>query len=146
MFNKMVGTVKPCVIKTDNKCYLLFEKEEYYEILFYLEKVILDLIKNNILSNLDEHGKIRVFFRMSVIENYVKKLPKIEIETFVYEKVCGYSFEKKFPNLWSLDCCDSLFEDILLILVSMDLKVKFLDLAELINDKIRKKFLLRISF
>ena len=60
-------------IEIDNKCYLLFEKEDNYEILSYLERVILDLIKNNILSN-DEHRKIRVFFRMPVIENYVKKI------------------------------------------------------------------------
>ena len=75
MFNKMVGIVKSfkikillflgkaykIKIKIDNICYLLFEKEEHYEILSYLERVILDLIKNNILSN-DEHRKIRVFF------------------------------------------------------------------------------------
>ena len=88
MFNIMVGIVnsfknkillflgKAYKIKIDNKCYLLFVKEEHYEMLSYLERVILDLIKNNILSN-DENRKIRVFFRMSVIENYVKKLPKI---------------------------------------------------------------------
>ena len=89
-------------IKIDNKCYLLFEKEEHYEILSYLERVILDLIKNNILSN-DEHRKIRVFFRMSVIENYVKKLSKIKFKTFDNKNNYKYSFRKKFPNLWNLE-------------------------------------------
>ena len=132
-------------IKIDNKCYLLFEKEEHYEILSYLERVILDLIKNNILSN-DEHRKIRFFFRMSVVENYVKKLSKIKIKTFDNKNNYKYSFRKKFPNLWNLEylfileeSC-SLFQEILVILAIMDLEVKFVDLVELINDKISIKY------
>ena len=132
-------------IKIDNKCYLLFEKEEHYEILSYLERVILDLIKNNILSN-DEHRKIRVFFRMSVIENYVKKLSKIKIKTFDNKNNYKYSFRKKFPNLWNLEylfnieeSC-SLFDEILVILGIMDLEVKFVDLVEIINDKVSIKY------
>ena len=57
-------------IKVDKNCYLIFEKEEHYEILSYLERVFLDLIKNNIFSD-DEHKKIRVFFRMILIEKYL---------------------------------------------------------------------------
>ena len=68
-------------IKVDKKSYLLFEKEEHYEILSHLKRVFLDLFKNNIFLN-DEHKKIRVFFRMTVIENYVKKLPEIKIKSF----------------------------------------------------------------
>ena len=124
---------------------MLFEKEEHYEILSYLERVILDLIKNNILSN-DKHRKIRVFFRMSVIENYVKKLSKIKIKTFDNKNNYKFSFRKKFPNLWSLEylfnieeSC-SLFDEILVILGLMDLEVKFLDLVEIINDKISIKY------
>ena len=73
----------------------MFEREEHYEILSYLERVILDLIKNNILSN-DEHRKIRVFFRMSVIENYVKKLPEIKIKTFDNKNSINIHLEKSF--------------------------------------------------
>ena len=156
MFNIMVGIVKSFKnkillflgkaykIKIDNKFYLLFEKEEHYEILSYLERVFLDLIKNNILSN-DEHRKIRVFFRMSVIENYVKKLPKIKIKTFDYKNKYKYSFRKKFPNLGNLEhfiieknC--SLCDEILVILGLMDLEVKFMDLVKIINDKISIKY------
>ena len=76
MINIMVGIVKSFKnkilfflgkaykIKIDKKCYLLFEKEDNYEILSYLERFILDLIKNNILSN-DEHRKIRFFSYVS---------------------------------------------------------------------------------
>ena len=137
--------VKAYKIKIDNKCYLLSEKEEHYEILSYLERVILDLIKNNILSN-DEHTKIRVFFRMSVIENYVKKLPEIKIKTFDNKNKYKYSFRKKFPNLWNLEylfnieeSC-SLFDEILVNLGIMDLEVKFVDMVEIINDKISIKY------
>ena len=48
-------------IKVDKKGYLLFEKEEHYEILSYLERVFLDLFKNNIFLN-DEHKKSEFFF------------------------------------------------------------------------------------
>ena len=66
-------------IKVDKKSYLFFEKEEHYEILIYLERVCFDLFKNILFVNNDEHKKIRVFFRMTLIENYVKKIPEIKI-------------------------------------------------------------------
>ena len=43
------------------------------------------------------------FFRMSVIENYVKKLPKIKIKTFDNKNGYKYSFRKKFPKLGNLE-------------------------------------------
>ena len=50
-----------CNIKVDKKSYLLFEKEEHYLILIYLERIFFDLFKNISFSN-DEHKKIKVFF------------------------------------------------------------------------------------
>ena len=82
-------------IKIDNKCYLLFEKEEHYEILSYLERVILDLIKNNILSNY-EHRKIRFFFRISVVENYVKNYPKLILKLLIIKTIINIHLEKSF--------------------------------------------------
>ena len=83
---------------------------------------------------------------MSVIENYVKKLPEIKIKTFDTKNKYKYSFRKKFPNLWNLEylfnieeSC-SLFDEILVILGIMDLEVKFVDLVEIINDKISIKY------
>ena len=52
-------------IKVDKNSYLLFEKEEHYEILIYLERVFFYLFKNILFiddDDDDEHKKIRVFF------------------------------------------------------------------------------------
>ena len=48
-------------IKVDKKSYLLFEKEEHYEILNYVERVFFDLFKNISFIN-DEHKKKSEFF------------------------------------------------------------------------------------
>ena len=70
-------------LKVDKKSYLLFEKEEYFDILIYLERVFSDLFKSIIFLELDEddedfeeyfydkHKEIRVFFRMTLIEKYL---------------------------------------------------------------------------
>ena len=61
----------------------MFEKE-HYEILIYLERVFFDLFKNILFINDDddEHKKIRVFFRTTLIGKYVEKLPNIKIKFF----------------------------------------------------------------
>ena len=48
-------------INVVKKSYLLFEKEEDYLILIYLERIFFDLFKNISFIN-DEHKKVRVFF------------------------------------------------------------------------------------
>ena len=81
---------------------------------------------------------------MSVIENYIKKLPKIKIKTFHNKNEYKYSFRKKVPNLGNLEhfiieeIC-SLCNEILVILALTDLEVKFMDLVEIIDDKISIK-------
>ena len=59
----------------------MFKKEEDYEILIYLERAFFDLFKNLLFK--DEDKAIRVFFRMTLIENYFKKLPEIKIIFFL---------------------------------------------------------------
>ena len=52
-------------IKIDKNNYMLFKKEEDYNILFYLERIFFDLNKNLLFN--DEKEEIRVFFRLSLI-------------------------------------------------------------------------------
>ena len=73
-------------IKVDKKSYLLFEKEEDYLILIYLERIFFDLFKNISFIN-DEHKKIRVFFRFTLIEKYLKKLDEIKLKSFYIKKM-----------------------------------------------------------
>ena len=54
-------------IKVDKNSYILFKKEEDYEILIYLERVFFDLFKNLLFNDDDdddddEDKEIRVFF------------------------------------------------------------------------------------
>ena len=123
----------------------MFEKEEHYEILSYLERVFLDLFENNIFLN-DEHKTIGVFFRMTVIENYVKKLPKIKMKSFYdYKHKCKNPFEIRFPNLTHLEhlhYSEVLWEiwEFLEDLEMKELEYKFLHLGDLINDRINVKY------
>ena len=134
-------------IKVDKNCSLIFEKEEHYESLFCLERVFLDLLKNNIYCD-DEHRKIRIFFHTSLIENYVKKLPEIKVKSFNdfnhSRRRCKKSLEMKFPNLrlfekfyysYLFDGCKEL-DEILETLKRTPLEDNFIDLTELISDKI----------
>ena len=52
-------------IKVDKNSYMLFKKEEDYDILFYLERMFFDLYKN-LLFNDDE---IISFFSFIIIKN-----------------------------------------------------------------------------
>ena len=97
MFNIMVGIVKSFKIKVDKNSYLLLEKEEDYLILKYLERIFFDLFRNISFTN-DEHKKIRVFFRMALIENYLKNLNGIKLKS-CYIKKCKNPFKIRFPNL-----------------------------------------------
>ena len=84
----------------------MFEKEEHYEILIYLERVFFDLFKNILFINDDdddEHKKTRVFFRTTLIEKYVEKLPKIKIKIFYDKRKCMNPTRIRFPNLSYLD-------------------------------------------
>ena len=67
-------------IKVDKKSYLLFEKEEDYLILIYLERIFFDLFKN--ISFTKEDKEIRVFFRMILMEKYLKNLHEIKLKSF----------------------------------------------------------------
>ena len=52
--------IKGYKIKVDKNSYILFKKEEDYEILIYLERTFFDLFKN-LLFNDDDDQEIRVF-------------------------------------------------------------------------------------
>ena len=75
----------------------------------------------------------------------LKKLPKIKIKTFDNKNNYKYSFRKKIPNLGNLEhfiieeIC-SFCDEILVILAIMNLEAKFMDLVEIINDKISIKY------
>ena len=131
-------------IKVDKKSYSLFEKEEHYEILIYLERVFFDLFKNLMFIN-DEHKKIRVFFRITLIEKYIKKLPEIKIKSFYDKQKCKNPFEIRFPNLrylgysCYLDVVNEIRENIE-DLRNREIEDKFIDLTDIINKKINIKY------
>ena len=134
-------------IKVGKKSYLLFEKEEHYEILIYLERVFFDLFRNILFINDedDEHKKIRVFFRMTLIEKYVKKLPVIKIKIFYDKHKCKNPFEVRFPILSYLDYdSDSDVENEILEnledLRDEELEYMIADLTFIINEIINVKY------
>ena len=114
MFNKMERVVKifknklllslskGFKIKVDKNSYMLFKKEEDYDILFYLERVFFDLYKN--LLFIDEI--IRVFFRLSLIKILLEKLSEIKLKFFYDKSKYENPFRIKFPNLSYLDYND----------------------------------------
>ena len=92
-------------IKVDKNSYILFKKEEDYEILVYLEREFFDLFKNLLFNDDDDDDdkEIRVFFPLSLIKKYVKKLPEIKINFFYDKNKCKNPARIKFPNLSYLD-------------------------------------------
>ena len=83
---------------------ILFENEQDYLNLFYLEKVVFDFIKN-LLYNKDLDKELRIYFRLTLINNYLKSLPNYtEIKIF-YDVRYENPFKVKFPFI----CC---FEDL----------------------------------
>ena len=75
--------------------FILFEKEEDYLVLFYLEKVFFDF-HNNLFY---EKEGIRLFFRLSVLEKYIKCLREIKIYVFYDEDKSENPLKIKFPNM-----------------------------------------------
>ena len=69
-------------IKVDKNSYMLFKKEEDYDILFYLERVFFNLYKN---LSFNDDEIIRVFFRLSLIKILLEKLSRIKFKIF-YDK------------------------------------------------------------
>ena len=80
---------------------ILFEKEEDYLNILYLEKVLFDFI-NNLLFNKDKDKEIRIY--LSLIEKYLKSLPKYrKIKIFYDESEYENPFKIKFPFICYLD-------------------------------------------
>ena len=89
---------KGYIIKVDEKSYLLFEKEEHYLILVYLERIFFDLFKNITFEK--EEKEIRVFFRMTLIQKCLENLQEILFGSFYNKNESKNSFKIKFPHLW----------------------------------------------
>ena len=109
MVNKMPSTAKSFKkissflnkgykIEVDEKSYLLFEKEEDYLILVYLERIFFDLFKN--ISFAKEEKEIRVFFRMTMIQKCLENLQEILFESFYNKNESKNPFKIRFPHLW----------------------------------------------
>ena len=141
--NKLqLSLIKGYKIKVDKNSYILFKKEEDYEILIYLERVFFDLFKN-LLFNDDK--EIRVFFRLSLIKKYVKKLPKIKIKIFYDKNKCKNPTRIKFTNLSYLDYSN--YEEIVDRIqekiedfYNKDIDYMYSGLAHKINKKINMKY------
>ena len=57
-------------IKVGKNSYILFEKEEDYLNLYYLEKVLFDFYKNLLFK---QDNRVRLIFRLLLIEKYINK-------------------------------------------------------------------------
>ena len=132
-------------IKVGKNSYMLFKKEEDYVILIYLERVFYDLFKNLLFNDDDEDKEIRVFFRLSLIKKYVKKLPNIEIKIFYDKNKCKNPTRIKFPNLSYLDYYN--YEEIVGIIqekiedfYNKDIDYMYSGLEHKINKKINIKY------
>ena len=77
----LLSPSKDFKIKLDKNNYMLFKKEEDYNILFYLERIFFDLNKN-LIHNYDEKDEIKVFFRLSLIRIILENLFEIEVKNF----------------------------------------------------------------
>ena len=67
--------------------------------MFYIEKVFFDFYSNLF----KEKEGIRLFFRLSVLQEYLKSLREINISVFYDESKYENPLKVKFPNL---SCCD----------------------------------------
>ena len=85
-------------VEVDEKSYLMFEKEDHYLFLVYLESIIFDLFKNIRFGK--EEKEIRVFFHFTLLEKCLGNLKKILIESFYIENESINPFKKRFPYLW----------------------------------------------
>ena len=119
-------------IKVGEDTFILFEKEEIYLTMFYLEKVFFDFHKE--LYN----GKevIRLIFRLNTLKNYLKSFGEIKITVYYDESKYENPLKIKFPNL---SCCGDYdmgeeTEDEIMILESDQL----LETYELIKQMLRE--------
>ena len=91
-------------IEVSERSFILFEDEEHYKNVFYLEKVIFDFI-NNLLYSEDRGKEIRVYFHL-LIKKYLGSLERFRtIKIFYDDTKCENPFKIKFPFI-------SYFEDI----------------------------------
>ena len=98
-----------------------------------------------------EQEEIRLFFRLSMIEKYIKSLSKFKIKVLFDEKKFENPFEIKFPNI----CCGEGYEtrdeilDKIEILEKMKkiknipLYDKYLSVIEIMNEIISVKYFKR---
>ena len=111
MVNKMPSSAKLCKkikkkvlelkgyrIEVSKNSFILFENEQVYLNLFYLEKVVFDFI-NNLLYNKDKDKdkEIRLYFRLTLIYIYLKSLPKKRKIQIYYNASFENPFKIKFP-------------------------------------------------
>ena len=128
-------------IKVGKNSYILFKKEEDYVNLIYLERVFFDLFKNLLFMN-DEDKKIRLFFRLSLIEKYIESLSEIKIKILYDKKKSENPFMIKFPNIGHVDYSelqDEIWEN-LEDLENRDLEYKYMDTKDLLKDVISVKY------
>ena len=120
-----------------------YRMKDYLNI-FYLEKVLFDFYSKVIFKKVDEVG---LFFRLSLIEKYIKSLPEFKIKIFHDERKSENPFKIKFPNI----CYSHDFDmrgDFYNVISEMEdrnfhnscLSSKYRDLNELIKDIITVKY------
>ena len=131
-------------IKVDKNSYILFKKEEDYLTLFFLEKVYFDFC-NNFFSKQDE--VIRLFFRITLIEKYIKSLSEIEIVLLYDSKKTENPLNVKFPNVPFHHTIDISEIDYFYIIEEMgdlgneDLEKKYINSLYLMENLLSVKYL-----
>ena len=102
---KKISVLKGYSVEVSENSFILFENEQDYLNLFYLEKVVFDLI-NNILYNKDIDKEIRIYFGLTLINEYLKSLPKYRKIIIICDASCENSFEKNFPFICCFEDCE----------------------------------------
>ena len=139
-------------IEVAENSYILFEKEEDYLKMFYLEKVLFDFFKNlSLIQDKDEDEdedkdrelRIRLKFRLSLIEKYISSLPRFNITIFYDNGKFQNPLEIKFPNVscFGMWCgkADNILDDIS-ELGDESLEDKYLDFYNLMEKLIHIKY------
>ena len=130
-------------IKVGEDTFILFEKEEIYLTLFYLEKVFFDFHKE--LYN--EKEVIRLIFRLDALKNYLKSFGEIKINVYYDESKYENPLKIKFPNL---TCCDDYdrreeIEDKIVILENDQLMETYDIIKQMLREIISVKYIKKIK-
>ena len=127
-------------IKVGKNSYILFKKEDYMN-LIYLERVFFDLFKN-LIFNYDEDRKIRLFFRLTLIEKYIESLFRIKIRILYDITKSENPLKIKIQNIWHNDVLklNNIIQEKIVDLENKETDYKYQDIVNLLSYVIKVKY------